>query len=116
MTLFNRDIINISRLPADTADGAQGYSRVDPASAIIIYSGLRADIQKKMESRRPPTSLPADIESNYFYEIFIFSRLLSRGVLLVHDYITDQTGSVYQVNVPYWTIFGYQAICERLIL
>lgn len=116
MSLFRRDIISISRLPDNSSDGAQGYERADPSNAIVIYSNLPADIQQKTKTRRPPANLPGDTSYDFFYEIFIANRVLPRDSLKIHDYITDQNGIVYQVVVPYWTIFGYEPICEKLIL
>jgi len=117
MSLFYRNIISISRLPAATEDGAQPYARADYANAILIYSGLRADIQRKIKSKTPTANLPGDVENNYYYEIFIKNSSLARGSLFVHDFIAAQDGIIYQVvDMPYWTVFGYQTICERLII
>jgi hypothetical protein len=116
MNLFRRDIISISRLPADTADGPQDYARSDPKNATVIYSNIVADIQQKSPSRKPPANLPGDTAIDFFYEIFISARVLPRGSLKERDYITDENGAIYQVIVPYWTIFGYQPFCEKLQL
>ncbi len=106
MSLFRRDIISIARIVVPFNKGAQSEQGLPET---IIFTGVKADIQRSSNTAMPRAKLPGDVDMGTLY---IVHFNLPRGSMKVRDMIINQDGERYQVLYPYWTLFNYQCACK----
>jgi hypothetical protein len=106
MSLFRRDIISIARINVPIAKGAQPEQGLPET---VIFTGVKADIQRASTTMMPRAKLPGDVDLGMLY---IVHFNLPPGSMKVRDMIINAAGERFQVLYPYWTLFNYQCSCK----
>lgn len=73
-----------------------------------VFTGIKCSIQEYRSGTRPIDNLPGSSLVTPTVKIFIPRQQISRGQVVVRDFLTDDLGIQYQVIDPYWTGFGYR--------
>lgn len=101
--------ISVYRAAAPSATGLQPYS--DVSAQTLVASGIPATIDLKKEVGNQPADLPGDMSKRTYWNINFRGAL---GLVLDTDIIVDDLSQRYQVTGAYWTMLGYQCLCERI--
>lgn len=110
MSLFRRHIITVTRVSEPLEGGKIDPEYFNGQDDIVVYSGLKADIQYKAMTSQASAKLPLDTAQGVDTEVFFKAPY---GTIKNRDFITDEIGRRYQVFYAYYTIFGYQCYCKK---
>lgn len=102
--------VAITRPTHPNGVGAVGYGGALRSTETEVISGVDAAIQQKKEGRLSASHLPGSARMT-LWRIFV---RVADGVIHDRDVITDEHGIRYQVQSAYWTVLGYNCLCERL--
>lgn len=101
------DVLNFSRIAADTDVGLRPYGA--PLPQVPYATGIPAATAIKRESGKPTAGLPADAAMRGFYGAFFY---LPVGTVQTRDTATDETGENYQVTAVSMGLLGTEALLE----
>lgn len=105
--------IRITRPTQPVGKGAVAYGAQLAATEIQVANNVQCSIQQKRDGQASSVKLPGDAKTTY-WRCLIPVRELKDGTVSTWDIVTDDQGSRYQVQAPYWNSLGYNLLLERL--